>query len=86
MAKGLALGMGHGDYIDKRLVVVKLVFLIGLILVLVRLFQLQVLLHDWYEKQAAGQHDVLSELTPIRGEIFAKSGDAFFVYKKPSQV
>ena len=91
MAKGLALGMGHGDYIDKRLVVVKLVFLIGLILVLVRLFQLQVLLHDWYEKQAAGQHDVLSELTPIRGEIFAKDnlavdGLAPVVINKDSQL
>lgn len=63
---------GGGDYLNRRLVVVKLVFLLGLFLIVLRLFQLQVINHAWYEGLASNQHDILAELTPTRGQIFVK--------------
>ncbi len=61
---------GNGNFLYRRLALVKLVFLFIIMIVLVRLFDLQILNHSWYEGLASGQHDILSELIPKRGQIY----------------
>ena len=50
------------------------VFFIGLIFVIVilRLFSLQIIKHSFYKKLAANQHQDFEEIYPARGEIFMK--------------
>ncbi|MFH1866527.1 MAG: penicillin-binding protein 2 [Patescibacteria group bacterium] len=64
------VGSGNGNYFNRRLAFIKLVFLLGILLILVRLFQLQVINHNWYEALASGQHDILANLVPKRGDIY----------------
>ncbi len=47
-----------------------IIFMTGVIIV--RLFYLQVIRHDYYEKVAAKEHYGYSELPARRGEIFIK--------------
>ncbi|MFA4936703.1 MAG: penicillin-binding protein 2 [Patescibacteria group bacterium] len=73
--------------------------MIIIFIVIVRLFDLQILNHAWYEALASGQHDVLSELIPKRGQIYiqdkyAASGrimaavnrDATLLYAVPEEI
>ncbi len=82
-----------------RLTLVKLVFLLAIILLELRLFQLQVVNHTWYESLAFGQHNVLADLVPIRGAIYlqdrfspkgnvavAINKDVFLLYAVPKEI
>lgn len=56
---------------DRLKFLVVLFFLIGGIIIL-RLFNLQILQHDFYEALALGQHELYQKLFPERGEIYAQ--------------
>jgi cell division protein FtsI/penicillin-binding protein 2 len=73
------------------------VFLLGGI-VIVRLFDLQILNHKFYAALASGQHDIYQELFPERGKIFIKDNlnsndlypvainqELFLVYAEPKK-
>ncbi|MBU1039343.1 penicillin-binding protein 2 [Patescibacteria group bacterium] len=55
-----------------RLAFIRLVFFGFLIVIVWRLFQLQIVSYGWYSALASGQHDIFSELIPERGEIYVK--------------
>jgi cell division protein FtsI (penicillin-binding protein 3)/stage V sporulation protein D (sporulation-specific penicillin-binding protein) len=54
----------------RRLAVVRLFFFLFIFLLIFRLYQLQISAHDLYSDLASGQHKLLAELMPERGEIF----------------
>ncbi len=60
---------------SQRIYILAAVILILTAIVLARLYVLQVLAFSKYRALAEGQHQVFSELTAKRGEIFLKNGD-----------
>ena len=81
---------------DKRIRLVSLViFLFGLILIF-RLFSLQVLQHDFYQTAATQKHEVYKDLLPERGSIYVREDgelyplvtnqDYFLVYAEPNKI
>lgn len=54
---------------DPRLVALAVIGTMVWLLLIVRLFSLQVLQHDWYMALASGQRDLFEQLMPERGEI-----------------
>jgi len=59
---------------DSRLSVIRFGVLLVAILVVIRLFFLQVVEYDFYSALASGQHEIFKELTPTRGTIFIHDG------------
>lgn len=55
-----------------RLKIVFGVFIFATAVIVLRLFQLQVIEHDFYETLAAGQHELYEKLVPDRGEIYVQ--------------
>lgn len=60
---------------DRRLQVFRALFLVAALLIVFRLFRVQVVDHGFYEALASGQHDIFRELLPERGEIFVRDRD-----------
>jgi len=60
----------HSGNFRTRQIAVSLLFLLSLSVLFVRLFYLQVLRHDFYEKLASEQHTVSVEVPALRGTIF----------------
>src|SRR3989344_5214840 len=56
----------------KRLAVIRLVFFIFIGVLIFRLYELQVGERAFYEALASGQHDLLADLLPERGEILVQ--------------
>jgi cell division protein FtsI/penicillin-binding protein 2 len=56
----------------RRLAFVRLVFFVFFILITLQLFNLQVVNHELYADLASGQHNILSQLIPERGEIYVQ--------------
>lgn len=54
---------------------IALVVLCGMSVIMIRLYGLQVSAHQEYADLAEGQHDVVIDLDPVRGEIFLKNGE-----------
>src|SRR3989338_3046098 len=55
-------------------------FVLFLLLIIGRLFHLQVLEHSFYEALASGQHEIYKKLIPVRGQILAQdfhTGETF---------
>lgn len=61
---------------DKRLIFLISVFFLFALLMIVRLFNIQILQHSFYEALASGQHDIYTELFPKRGEIYMQDTSA----------
>ena len=55
---------------DSRIVFLRGAMIAAGALIVLRLFSLQVLSHDFYSSLANGQHALFQELLPARGEIF----------------
>ncbi len=55
-----------------RVVLLRNVFLVAAGLVVIRLFLVQVVQHSFYEALASGQHELVQQLLPSRGEMYAK--------------
>lgn len=53
---------------------IALVVLCGMSIIMMRLYGLQVSAHQNYADLADGQHDVVIDLEPVRGEVFLKNG------------
>lgn len=62
-------------FADLRLTFFIFLVLLFLLFIFTRLFWLQVKERDFYKKLASGQHQILSELIPERGEIFMQDKD-----------
>ncbi len=58
--------------VDWRLTFFVVFMFLFFLLVSWRLLKLQVIDRDYYKKLASGQHEILRELVPIRGEIFMR--------------
>lgn len=56
----------------RRLAFVRLVFFVFFILITLQLFNLQIINHELYADLASGQHNILSQLIPERGEIYVQ--------------
>ncbi len=82
-----------------RLHILTCVFGLVAALVIVRLFNLQVLQHQFYEALASGQHELYQKLFPDRGEVYAQdpyaedgtykvvtNRDFNLVYANPSKI
>lgn len=63
---------------DVRLNVILTVFLFLALLVSMKLFKIQIIDHDFFTQLARGQHDTLTELEPVRGEIFVNDQSALY--------
>ena len=73
--KKTALGRPNTHYNNNRInLVIAIVFLLGAS-TLYRLYDLQINKHDLYSAMASNQHQISSELSPSRGNIFFKSKD-----------
>lgn len=55
-----------------RIHVLAAMFFLFVVVVVYRLFDIQVLRHNFYEALASGQHDISEKLIPERGEIFVR--------------
>lgn len=62
-------------YADLRLIFFICFVLLFFLFISTRLFWLQVKQRDFYKKIASGQHQILSELIPERGEIYMQDKD-----------
>ncbi len=56
----------------RRLALVRLVFFVLFGVITLQLFNLQVINHGTYEALASGQHDLVAELAPSRGQIYVQ--------------
>ncbi len=56
----------------RRLAAIRLVFFVFIGVIILRLYDLQVGQRDFYEALASGQHDLLSQLLPERGEVMVQ--------------
>jgi cell division protein FtsI/penicillin-binding protein 2 len=67
-----------GNYFEARILLLFLIIALASFLIVIRLYNLQVLSRDYYLALAEGQHSVFSNLIPKRGEIFLKDKDNFY--------
>jgi len=58
------------SFVDRRLVLFRAAMVVGLAAIVVRLFVLQVLTHDFYAALASDQHSIFERLFPERGSIY----------------
>lgn len=70
--RGLARSEG---VLTKRISLLRIFFVLGAVILIGRLFQLQVLEHRFYNALASGEHDIYQKLFPVRGEIFVRDRD-----------
>jgi cell division protein FtsI/penicillin-binding protein 2 len=83
---------------DKRLIFLNLLVFIFSSIIIIRLFDLQILNHKFYTALASGQHEIYKELFPERGKIFmreiqsdktyplAVNQSLFLVYAEPRKI
>ncbi len=83
---------------ERRIVWIGMFFLLGMLVIMARFFQLQVLERHTYQLLASDQHDIQTSLTPRRGTIYvrdrfdgslhpvAKDRDAWQIYAIPRQM
>ena len=67
-------------YNDNQITVVSLVFLLFAIIIMIKLFYLQVLNHDYYATLSLSTHEIQQKLYPVRGQILledSRSGDEY---------
>lgn len=64
-----------GDSQRVRTGFIAFVVLCGMGVIMIRLYGLQVSAHQEYADLAGGQHDVVIDLEPVRGEVFLKNGE-----------
>lgn len=62
----------RGDASLERLPYLRLGLVFVFVVIIVRLFVLQVLSHDFYSGLASGQRDLFSKLSPTRGDIYVR--------------
>lgn len=67
---------------QKRIKILVILFLVFAVLIVLRLFNLQILRGGFYSALASGQHDLYQKLFPERGSIFIKekAGDKEVLY------
>lgn len=77
----------------NRLAFLKLSFLVFAVIVVFRLFYLQIWQHDHYAALAEGQHFLRRQIPAVRGQIFSADGsplatneDAYLVYAVPPEL
>ncbi len=58
------------DAAGGRLLMLRVVILLGVLAVAARLFVVQVLSHDFYSALASNQHDIFEQLFPERGSVY----------------
>lgn len=63
---------------NYRIYVLVFFVFVGAAAIVLRLYSLQVLAHEYYRELAANQHKIFEDLIPKRGEIFAKDGSGFY--------
>lgn len=61
-----------------RIYILVVFVLAAVVLVVFRLYTLQVLAHSYYQELASDQHKIFEDLVPKRGEIFVKDGDGYY--------
>lgn len=61
-----------------RIYILVVFVLAAVVLVVFRLYTLQVLAHNYYQELASDQHKIFKDLVPKRGEIFVKDGDGYY--------
>ncbi|HCJ52921.1 MAG: hypothetical protein A2898_01385 [Candidatus Kerfeldbacteria bacterium RIFCSPLOWO2_01_FULL_48_11] len=71
------VGARRGAHFD-RLKLVRILTLVFAILIIGRLGYIQVFQHDFYAALAEGQHTLIEQLEPERGEIFVHEDDRLF--------
>lgn len=59
---------------NSNLKVLLIFFILAGLLIIIRLFWLQVIKHDYYLAKARGQHEFNVQLAPTRGQIFVHNG------------
>ncbi len=64
--------------LELRMRTISIVFILMGFSIMARLFFLQVIEYPLYDALASGQHEVLSQLLPERGEIFAETEDGLY--------
>lgn len=69
------IGARMRDFSHWRISFLTLFIVTASIVILVRLYSLQVIAYDKYRLIAENQHSIYQELVPERGEIFLKDGD-----------
>lgn len=65
-------------YSDSRISILFLSIFFFAFLIILRLYNLQILSCDYYKDLAQGQHSIFSNLIPERGEIFLKDNDGAY--------
>ncbi len=90
----LERGIGEG----ARFRILKIIFIFAALIIVWRLFVLQVIAHRQYAELASGQHDIYKEIEPSRGEIFFSDGktgkfyplavnqDFYNIYAEPNRI
>lgn len=73
-------GGGSPAQTPPRFRILKLIFIFAALVILWRLFVLQILAHKHYSALASGQHSIYKELEPLRGEIFFRDGKTSELY------
>ncbi len=85
---------------DKRLVFLMSVICLAAVAIVIRLFYMQVIEHDFYAALASGQHEIYKELNPERGKIYmqdtrggrddlyplATNQDLYLIYAQPKDI
>ncbi len=83
---------------DLRLEIFRYGVLVFAVLIVLKLFFIQVFQHDFYEALASGQHDLFQELIPKRGDVYlhdfkddalvrvAVNQELAFVYADPREI
>jgi len=88
------------ESIDRRLLLIMAAIFLVAIAIIVRLFQLQILQHNFYVALASGQHEIYQELLPERGKIYsqdtrpgnddlfpvATNKDFYLIYAEPKNI
>lgn len=79
MRKAFSNSLAKNDFI-QRLNILSVVVAALFFIVFLRLFQIQVLKHDFYKALAQDQHEFYEKVLPKRGEIFIKDGNLSQLY------
>ncbi len=58
----------------KRLLLAAVIMIIGVVIILFRIFDLQIIKHDYYKEEAIENQLLIRSIAPIRGRIFDRNG------------
>jgi len=68
----------NNSELDRRTKIISIIFILMGFCIVARLFFLQIIKYPLYNALASGQHEILRQLLPERGEIFAETEDGLY--------